>query len=115
MELKIDLTSYECRGDTFARCIANDQRQAVIRKRHELIAIAAVGSNLAAECARRVAGPHQSLHKLLLDIAGQHPVLANVNYHIVGRHFPTSTGMSVLGEKNRQARRDFCLKNISGM
>jgi hypothetical protein len=27
------------------------------------------------------------LHKALLHIAGQHSVLANVHYHLVGRHF----------------------------
>jgi hypothetical protein len=52
------------------------------------------------------------LHEPLLDIAGQHPVQANVNHHIVGRHFLTSACMSVLGEKNRQVRPDFSLKDI---
>jgi hypothetical protein len=42
------------------------------------------------------------MHKPLLDIAGKYPLLANVNHHILGRHFPTSTRMSVLGAQNRQ-------------
>jgi hypothetical protein len=46
------------------------------------------------------------MHKLLLDMAGKYPILANVNHHIVGRHFPTSTRMSVLGAQNRQVRPD---------
>jgi hypothetical protein len=58
------------------------------------------------------AGPTQALHKPLLDIARKYPVLANVNHHIVGRHFPTSTCMSVLGDKNRQAGSDLWLKKI---
>jgi hypothetical protein len=57
-----------------------------------------------------VAGPPQTLHKPLLDIASKYPALAIVNYHIVGRHFPTSTRMSVLGEKNRQAGPDLSFK-----
>jgi hypothetical protein len=43
------------------------------------------------------------LHKPLPDIASKYPFLANVNHHVVGRHFPTSTWMSVLGAQNRQA------------
>jgi hypothetical protein len=98
----------------FAGGIPNDQRQAVIRKRHEIIAVAAEGANLAAARAvvHRIAGPSETLHKTPLHIAGQHPVLANVNYHIVRRHFTTSTRMSVLGEKNRQAGPDFWSKNL---
>jgi hypothetical protein len=52
------------------------------------------------------------MHKPLLDMAGKYPILANVNHHIVGRHFPTSTRMSVLGAQNRQAGPDVCLKNF---
>jgi hypothetical protein len=62
------------------------------------------------------ARPTQTLHKPLLDIASKYPVPANVNYHIVDRHFPTSTRMSVLGEKNRQAGSDLSSqKSFSGM
>jgi hypothetical protein len=57
-----------------------------------------------------VAGPTHTLHKPLLDIASKYPVLANVNYRIVGRHFPTSTRMSVPGKKNRQAGSDLSFK-----
>jgi hypothetical protein len=46
------------------------------------------------------------MHKPLLDMAGKHPILANVNHHIVGRHFQASTRMSVLGAQNRQAGTD---------
>jgi hypothetical protein len=86
----------------------------VTRERHEIIAIATECSNLAALRAadHGVAGSTQSLHKPLLDIASKYPVLANVNYHIVDRHFPTSTRMSVLDEKNRQTGSDLSLKNF---
>jgi hypothetical protein len=90
----------------------------VIRKRHEIIAIATECPNLAAlrAAVHGVAGPTQTLHKPLLDIASKYPVLANVNYHIVGRHFPTFTRMSVLDKKNRQAGSDLSLKkSFSGM
>jgi hypothetical protein len=89
------------RGDTFAGSIANDQPQPMVRKRHEIIAIATECWNLAALCAadHGVAGPTHTLHKPLLDIASKYPVLGIVNYRIVGHHFPTSTRMSVLGEK----------------
>jgi hypothetical protein len=60
----------------------------------------------------RIAGTAQPLHEPLLDIAGQYPVQANVKHHIVGRHFLTSTYMSVLGEKDRHVGPDFSLKNI---
>jgi hypothetical protein len=54
------------------------------------------------------------MHKPLLDIAGKYPLLANVNHHILGRHFPTSTRMSVLGAQNRQSGPEFVVwKNIS--
>jgi hypothetical protein len=86
----------------------------VIRKRDQIIAIATECSNLAAlrAAVHGVAGPPQTLHNPLLDIASKYPVLANVNYHIVGRHFPTSTRMSVLVKKNRQAGSDLSLKNL---
>jgi len=78
------------------------------------MAIAAEGSNMAAARAvvHRIAGPTLTVHKAPLHIAGPHPVLANVNYHIVRRHFPTSSRMSVLGKKTRQAGPDFWLKII---
>jgi hypothetical protein len=49
-------------------------------KRHEIIAIAAECSNLAAlrAAVHRVADPTQILRKPLLDIASKHPVLANI-------------------------------------
>jgi hypothetical protein len=101
----LDTGHHQCRGETFARGIANDQRQAVIRKRHEVVAIAAEGANLPAP--RTVihgsAVPTVSLHESLLNMAGEHPVLANVNYCIVGRHYSASTGMSFPGAQNRQA------------
>jgi hypothetical protein len=100
--------NHKRRGDTFAGSVANDQPQAVTRERQEIIAIATECSNLAALRAadHGVGGPTRTLHIPLLDVASKYPVLANVNYHIVGRHFPTSTRMSVLREKNRQTRSD---------
>ena len=62
---------HECRGDAFAGGIANDQRQTVTCKGHEIIAVAAEGSNLVAASAadHRIAGPTQTLHKAPRHIA----------------------------------------------
>jgi hypothetical protein len=100
---------HEGRRETLARGISNDERQAVIREWHEIVAITPEGSNLAAASAavHGLAAPPQTLHKPPLDVAGKHRVLANVNHEFVRRHFLTSTRMSVLAVRNRQARPDF--------
>jgi hypothetical protein len=48
-------------------------------------------------------------HKSLLHVASQYPVLANIHYHFLDRHFLASTGMSVSGLGNRHGCR-FSLK-----
>src|ERR1700722_12530857 len=95
---------HERRGQTFARSISNDQRQAVIHQWNEVIAIAAECPNLTAAGAivPEIASPRRYLHEALLHIAGQHPVLANVYHHLVSRHsFLASTCLSVLALLNR--------------
>jgi hypothetical protein len=79
-----------------------------------MVAIAAEGSNLAAPPAQihRAGVPAGTMHKPLLDIAGKYPILAHVNHHIFGCHFPTSTRMSVLGVQNRQAGHDLWFDEI---
>jgi hypothetical protein len=85
----LHIGDHERRGQTFARRISNDQRQAVILQRYEIVAIAAERPNLTAAGAivEGIASHARRLHEALLHIAGQYPVLANVHYHFVGRHF----------------------------
>jgi hypothetical protein len=89
----LDIGDHQRCGETLAGRISNHQPQAVIREPNEIVTIAAEGSNLAAGRARvqEVGGPTQTLHKPLLDVAGKHPVLANINYQFVRRHFYSPT------------------------
>ena len=102
-ERRLNIGDHECRGQTFARCISNDHRQAVILQGYEIVAIAAERPELTAARAivQRIASRRRRLHKRLLHIAGQCPVLANVHHHFVGLHFLASTGMSVLSLLDR--------------
>src|SRR5580658_1593331 len=88
----LHIGDHECCSQTFARGVSDDQRQAVILQRYEIVAIAAERPNLTAAGAivEGIASRARRLHKALLHIAGQHPVLANVHYHFVGRHFLTT-------------------------
>jgi hypothetical protein len=54
------------------------------------------------------------LHEALLHVAGQHPVLADVHYHFLGRHIRASTRMSVFGVRNRHRAFNFRLKIFLG-
>jgi hypothetical protein len=85
----LHIGDHERRCQTFARGISNDQRQAVILQRYEIVAIAAERPNLTAAGAivEGIASRARRLHKALLHSAGQYPVLANVHDHFVGRHF----------------------------
>jgi len=90
---RLDTGYHERRGETLAGRVSNHQRQAVIREHNKIVTIAAEGSNLAAtpSAVQEVGGPTQTLHKSLLDVAGKHPVLANINHQFVGRHFQFPT------------------------
>src|ERR1700733_6654745 len=79
---------HECRGQTFARGISNDECQAIVLMRDKIVAIAAQRPNLTAAGAivEGIANRTGRLHEALLHIARQYPVLAHVHYHFVGRH-----------------------------
>jgi hypothetical protein len=85
----LNIGDHECGGETLARRISNDQRQAIVGERHEVVAIAAQSSNLSALSAVVHGGtdPSKTPHETLLDIARQHPVLANVDRQFVAGHF----------------------------
>ena len=109
---------HQSRREAFAGGIANHQRQAIIGERRKIVAIAPERANLPALSAvvEGAGVPAGTLHKPLLHMAGKHPILANVNHHIFGRHFPTSTLTSVQGAGNRQSEADFCFeKYFPGM
>jgi hypothetical protein len=102
-EGRLHISDHECRSQTLARCISNDQCQLVTLQRDEIVAIAAERANLttAGAIVQGIANCTGHLHKALLHVTGQYPVQANVHYHFLGRHFLASTRTSVLGPGNR--------------
>jgi hypothetical protein len=92
-------------------CIPNDQRQAVTVQWDEIVAIAAGRPNLTAAGAivQEISSRARHLHKALLHIAGQYPVLADVDYHFVGCYFPALHWYAGSGAPESTSGGDFWL------